>query len=243
MLRLDGVTVRHRRAAAPALDRLDLAVEEGEAVALVGRSGAGKSTALHVALGLRRPDAGAVTWRGEPLPQDRAGLRAWRRQVQHVPQDPAGSLSPRRRIGSTLHEPLRALRVPGDHDALVREALAAVDLSPELLGRRPAEISGGQAQRVALARALAVGARLLLADEPLSSLDPALTADLLGLLERLRHARGLGLVLVAHDLAAVRRLCDRTVVLEAGAVVEQGSTAHVLETPRHPLTAAIVAAP
>lgn len=224
----------------PALDGVDLAVTPGRATGVVGRSGAGKSTLLRVLLGLRTPTSGEVRWEGAALPRRGRALRDLRRAVQYVPQDPAGSLEPRWTVARTLAEPLRCLRVPGDHATRVREALAQVDLGPEVLERRPAALSGGQAQRVALARALACGARVLLADEPLSSVDRVLRDELLGVLDRLVREQGVGLLLVSHDLPAVARVCSDVVVLDHGRAVERGPAARLLVAPAHAVTRALV---
>ncbi|GAB3258659.1 hypothetical protein GCM10027425_20250 [Alteromonas gracilis] len=224
------------------LERLDLDLHRGEALGLVGVSGGGKSTLLRALLGLQRPTTGRVSWRGAPLPTDRAGLRLLRRAVQYVPQDPVGSLDPRLDTVSQIRAPLRALRVPGDHTALVARALDTVELPASTHRSRPAELSGGQAQRVALARALAVGADTLLADEPLSSLDRPLRASMLRLLHHLHHRHGLTLLLVSHDLGAVAELCPRTAVLDEGRIVEQGATRGLLDDARHPTTRALAAA-
>lgn len=229
-LMLRSVTVHHRGAPTAALDGVDLTLAD-RTLGVVGCSGAGKSTLVRVALGLQRPDAGSVTWQGAPLPRDRAGRRTWRRSVQYVPQDPGGSLDPRHRVGRIVAEPLRRLRVPGNHRALVADALDRAGLDHRLIAQRAAHLSGGQAQRVAIARALATGARVIVADEPLSSLDPGLRDDLIAVLARLRAEQGLGLLLVSHDLDAVRRLCEHTAVLHDGRIVEEGPTADVLTTP------------
>lgn len=241
VLDVRGLEVR-TPAGRPVLAGLDLALHPGEALGLVGTSGAGKSTLLRTLLGLQRPTAGSIAWQGAPLPRGRAELRALRRAVQYVPQDPTGSLDPRLDVTGQIRAPLRALRVPGDHAGLVARALETVELPAATHRSRPAELSGGQAQRVAIARALAVGARTLLADEPLSSLDRPLRAGMLGLLHHLHHRHGLTVLLVSHDLDAVARLCPHTAVLDGGRIVEHGPTHRLLETPRHPTTRALVAA-
>jgi peptide/nickel transport system ATP-binding protein len=238
---------RHRpwqqREAVPALRGVDLHVAPGERVGLVGTSGSGKSTLLRCLLGLESPDAGTVTVAGRPVrPGTTASLRWYRRLVQYVPQDPAGSLDPRATVRELVTVPLRALQVPGDHEAAVATALARVGLDPVLADRRPGELSGGQAQRVALARALAPRPALLLADEPVSGLDLPVRDQVVAVLTELSTTQGLGLLLVSHDLAVVARLCDRTVVLGDGLVLEDRPTTELLTRPRHPLTRELVAA-
>nr|WP_243851185.1 ATP-binding cassette domain-containing protein [Modestobacter marinus] len=226
-----------------ALQAVDLRVGAGERVGLVGTSGSGKSTLLRCLLGLESPDRGTVTFAGRPVrPGPTASLRWYRRLVQYVPQDPAGSLDPRATVRDLVAVPLRHLQVPGDHDATVATALRRVGLDPELAGRRPGELSGGQAQRVALARALAPGPALLLADEPVSGLDLPVRDQVVEVLAELSARQGLGLLLVSHDLAVVARLCDRTVVLGDGRVLEDRPTADLLASPDHPRTRELLAA-
>ncbi len=226
-----------------ALDGIDLTVAPGERVGLVGTSGSGKSTLLRCLLGLESPDAGSVTLGDRAVaPGPAPALRWYRRRVQYVPQDPAGTLDPRLQVRDQVAAPLRSLRVDGDHGAAVTAALQRVGLDPDLAGRRPGELSGGQAQRVALARALAPGPELLLADEPVSGLDLPLRDQVVGVLDDLSRRQGLGLLLVTHDLSVVARLCTRTVVLAEGRVVEDRPTAELLADPASPHTAELVAA-
>lgn len=241
-LRAVGVSkcYRGRGREMAALQGVDVRLEQGRAVGLVGGSGSGKSTLLHLLLGLLEPDEGEVHLDGVPV----SGPAAWRQlrqHVQYVPQDPAATLDPRRTIARQLTEPLRRFKVRGDHGALVRDAAARVGLEPRHLGHRPFELSGGQAQRAAIARALVTRPRLLLADEPVSGLDLPLRQQVLGLLGSL-HAEGLGILLVSHDLTAVRSVCQRVLVMDAGRVVEEGRTPDVLANPAHPTTRALLAA-
>ena len=250
-LTLDRVTHLHHPGGTAGVREVSLAVAPGDRVGLVGRSGAGKSTLVAVALGLLPAQQGEVSYDDRPLPTRHLTgrltgrrARALRRTVQWVPQDPAGSLDPRRRVGQQLLDPQRRLRVPGDHHLRAREALERVGLDAEVGARRPHEISGGQAQRVALARALVTGARVLLADEPVTGLDHDRRDAVLDLLVDLSRdpVSPLGLLLVCHDLDAVARTCDRTVVLDAGRVVEHGPTELLLTRPEHPATRALVGA-
>jgi ABC-type glutathione transport system ATPase component len=236
---VDGVDVRR------AVDRVDLDVQPGECVALVGESGSGKTTVARCALRLLVPTAGSVRFAGEDLAALRpAALRHLRRRFQMVFQDPQTSLDPRRRIGWSVAEPL-AVHSPltrGERAAAAAALLARVELPEALAGRFPHELSGGQRQRVGIARALATGPDLLIADEPTSALDVSVRAQILNLLADLRESLGLALLLIAHDLAAVAQLADRVAVLQAGRVVEAGPAAEVLTRPRHPYTAALLAA-
>lgn len=225
------------------LDGVDVSVAPGQTIGIVGRSGSGKTTLLRVLLGLQRPASGTVSvgdWRLRE--RSTRALRPFRRHVQYVPQDPAASLDPRMTVAQLVLDPLRRLGIDGDHDARLRSAIDAVRLPGSLLSRRPGQISGGQAQRVALARALATGARILLADEPISGLDLPLRGDVLEMLRTVSSEQGVGVAFVSHDLDAVDALCERTVVLADGRIVEEGPTAHLLSAPKHPATCEFVAA-
>jgi peptide/nickel transport system ATP-binding protein len=226
-----------------ALDGVDLRVEAGRSIGIVGESGSGKSTLLRQLLGLDSPTGGEIRYRGEPLDRrDRALLRRLRADVQPVFQDPRSSLDPRMRIGAVVAEPLRSLKVPGDHRARVAEVLTSVGLDPDVASRYPAQFSGGQRQRIAIARALAPSPSVLVADEPVSALDVSVRGQVVDLLQRLAAEQGLTLVLVSHDIAIVGRLCERTVVLHHGRIVEEGPTASVLADPQEPYTRRLLAA-
>ncbi|GAA1949125.1 ABC transporter ATP-binding protein [Microbacterium aquimaris] len=221
--------------ATPVLDDVSLTVGAGEAVGLVGESGAGKSTALRLLLGLDTPSHGRVVFQGESLDRrDRTLMRRFRRSVQPVFQDPYSSLDPRQRIDRIVGEPLRSLHIStGDEArASVAEALRAVGLDDDTMRRYPHEFSGGQRQRIAIARALVSKPRVLLADEPVSALDLTTRVQVIDLLKRLRNENGLSLVMVSHDLGAVAAVCERTAVLRDGHIVEQGATADVLTAPK-----------
>lgn len=223
------------------LSDVSFEVTAGRGLALVGESGAGKTTLVRLMLGLLRPRTGQVLLDGLPL---RGRMRALRHAVQPVFQDPYSSLDPRRRVDRIVGEPLRSLGVArgAAATAMVEEALRTVGLPPDAARRYPHEFSGGQRQRIAIARAIAASPRVLLADEPVSALDTATRLRLLDLLADLRESRRLTVVLVSHDLAVVAALCEETVVLDRGRVVERGTTAEVLGSPRHPCTRRLVAA-
>jgi ABC-type glutathione transport system ATPase component len=230
----------------PVLRGVTAHVGAGEIVGLIGETGSGKTTFARAALGLLRPARGTVTVDGV----DVAGLRRraqrdFRRagHVQYVFQDPLRSLDPDATVGRSVGEGLRA---QGDLTAAeIRErvatTLAEVGLDESLAGRTPGRLSGGQRQRVAIARAVAVRPRLLLCDEPVSALDAVHRNHVLRLLAELRTARGLGLLLISHDLGSVATVSDRVLVLHHGRVVEQGTTAQVLGAPEHPYTRLLVA--
>ncbi len=227
-----------------ALREVSLRVKRGEAVALIGESGSGKSTLARALLRLDRIDSGTIALDGvdvATLPE-----RAFRRRVQLVFQDPFASLNPMRTIGAQLLSPLRQLRGL-DGDEATAEAvrlLDAVGLSPgaSFLQRRPDELSGGQRQRVAIARALAPAPDVLVADEPTSMLDVSLRGGVLQLFRELKDARGLGLLLITHDLAAARRVADTVAVLFRGQIVETGPIDDVIAAPAHPYTRALLQA-
>ncbi|TLM83107.1 ABC transporter ATP-binding protein [Pseudarthrobacter sp. NamE5] len=227
----------------PTLQNVSLSLSPGASTALVGSSGSGKSTLVRILLALAKPSAGTVTLGGEEVrPGPVRTLRRYRRAVQYIPQNPAGSLDPRMTVFQLLREPLRQLRVEGNHRPLVSEALERVEVPAAMLERHPGELSGGQNQRVAIARALVVSPAYLLADEPVSGLDLPLRDTVLALLESLVHEQGLGLLLVTHDLATAARMCGTTAVLSQGRIVEHAPTHQVLEKPRSAAGAALVQA-
>ncbi len=228
-----GKSYRGRRGDVRALDSVTMQLVAGRNLGVVGESGAGKSTLLGILLALERPSVGSVRFRGEPLdPANRTQMARLRREVQVVFQDPRTSLDPRMRVGSIIAEPLRALRIVGDHRAIVASVLSSVGLDPRVATRYPREFSGGQRQRIAIARALAPSPRVLVADEPVSSLDVSVRSQILDLLVSLRERLGLTLLLVSHDLAVVGHLCDDILILRAGRVVESGPAAEIFRAPR-----------
>jgi peptide/nickel transport system ATP-binding protein len=234
--------------AARALDRVNLAVVPGEILALVGESGSGKTTLARTLMGLERPTAGTVHAQGRPLEYSVRSLRAFRRTAQMVLQDPSGSLNPRQTVYESVAEGIRLHRLTaadGDTPSeaeLVAGALAQAGLRPpeRLFLRYPHELSGGQRQRVLVAGALALRPRLLIADEPVSSLDASIRGEILGLLLRLRDTLGLAVVVVTHDLGLAWNIADRVAVMYLGRVVESGGTEEVLGRPRHPYTQALL---
>ncbi len=239
-----GLTHRHS-GGVTAVAGVTLSVERGEAFGLVGESGAGKSTLVRLLLALERPDSGAVHFDGaeiSALPRSR--LRPLRRRFQAVFQDPFASLNPYLSVSTIVAEPLVAhgLGDAGARRRRVAELLDMVRLPADAAGRRPDAFSGGERQRIAIARALAPEPELLILDEPVSSLDVTVQAQVLALLGELRRTLGLTLVLVSHDLAVVRRVCDRVAVMRSGEIVEEGSTDRVLRHPAHPYTRSLVSA-
>ncbi|HUB71790.1 MAG TPA: ATP-binding cassette domain-containing protein [Acidimicrobiales bacterium] len=228
---------------ARALEGVSIAVRPGDRLAIVGESGSGKSTLARLFVALEQPTSGQVRFEGVPVnARDRRGLVDLRRAVQIVFQDPAGSLDPRMRTGESIAEPLRALRVTGDHGARVNELLAAVGLPASTAKRYPHELSGGQRQRVAIARALAPHPRLLVADEAVSALDVSVRAQVLNVIDDLVERYGLTLVFISHDLAVVRHVCTRVAVLYRGRLVEDAPAQQLYESPSHPYTRALLQA-
>lgn len=225
------------------LQAVDFSVRSGEAVGLVGESGAGKTTMTRLLTGLERPHSGEVLYEGENIWQiARERRRQFRRNVQVVMQNPRSSLDPRMRVGQSLLEPLRSLGIEGDHKTRVEEMLHNVGLSPTVLGRYPHEFSGGQLQRIAIARALMTRPRVLIADEPVSALDVSIQAQVLNLLMDLVDDLQLALILVAHDLSVVAYATSRVVVLASGRIVETGPPIDLFSRPKAPETRELVAA-
>jgi peptide/nickel transport system ATP-binding protein len=227
-----------RRPPVVAVDGVDLTVAAGETVALVGESGSGKSSLGNAVLGLVAPARGTIRFDGEDItlagPNRR---RALTRDIQCVFQDPGGSLNPRRTVGNTLAERLLADRLARtDRADRVAAALRRVNLDADAAGRYPGEFSGGQLQRIAIARALMVPPRLIVCDEPTSALDLSVQAQVLNLLRDLQQDLDLGYLFITHDLAVVRHVAHRVVVLHRGRVVESGPTAQVCDHPADPYT-------
>jgi peptide/nickel transport system ATP-binding protein len=231
---------------ARALDGADLLVRSGEVVALVGESGSGKTTLARTLIGLTQPSGGEVVWEGQPLDRSSRGLKQLRRHVQLVLQDPLGALNPRQTVYESVAEGLRIHKLVGPSGRteaeLVAEALSSAGLRPPeaLFLRYPHELSGGQRQRVLIAGALAVRPALLIADEPVSSLDASIRGEILALLLKLREELGLGVLVVTHDLGLAWNIADRIAVMYLGRVVESGPTEAVLTDPQHPYTKALL---
>src|SRR6185436_15196205 len=223
-----------------AVDGASFDVAPGEALGIVGESGSGKSTLVRALLRLGTLSAGEVTWLGNPLhAASGETLRAMRDSLQVVFQDPFASLDPSMTVAECVAEPLRALRPAmsaAERQARVLEMLERVGLGADYAPRRSPTLSGGQCQRVAIARAMVVGPKLLVCDEAVSSLDVSIQAQILELLEGIKRSAGTSLVFVSHNLAVVRRLCERVLVMYLGRIVESGPTETLFRAPRHPYT-------
>ncbi len=223
-----------------AVDRVSLAIEDGETLALVGESGSGKSTLGHVVAGLREPTGGAMRFRGRAL--DCATRRAAQRAIQIVFQDPFGALDPRMPVSAIIAEPLRINRIGSAAERRERAAGLARDvgLPRDVLNRYPHEFSGGQRQRIAIARALAPDPALIVADEPLSALDVSIQSQVLNLMREVQQERGLSYLFISHDMGVVNHLVDRVAVLYLGRLVEIAPRDDLFARPSHPYTRALL---
>lgn len=216
-----------------------LSLGKGERLGIVGESGSGKTTLAKALLALEPLAAGKVWFDSEEVAGMKGDrLKAFRRRVQMIFQDPMGSLNPRMTVGSAIAEvfAVHDLAPREERSAQVGLLLEAVGLDPTYVRRYPHEFSGGQRQRVGIARALALNPEVLVADEPVSALDVSVQAQILNLLKDLSESRGMACLLIAHDLAVVRYVCERVMVMYKGRVVEEGPSAAVFAEPRHPYT-------
>jgi oligopeptide transport system ATP-binding protein len=229
-----------------AVDDLHFDLHAGEALGIVGESGCGKSTLARALLGLQVATGGGMVLEGTDLARlDESGWRPQRRKIQMVFQDPLASLDPRMTLAESVEEPLVALCPELDAAARhtrVAELMERVGLAPELAGRYPHELSGGQCQRAGIARALSVRPRVLVCDEPVSALDTVVQAQVLSLLAELQREQNLALIFISHDLAVVQQLCRRVLVMYLGRVMEQANATEIFVRPRHPYTRALLAA-
>jgi peptide/nickel transport system ATP-binding protein len=242
LLRVRELVVDYGRTRA--VDGVDLEVGRGEIVALVGQSGSGKTTLARTIMGLRKPSSGRVIFDGVEVPRNGKALKAFRRQVQLVLQDPASALNPRHTVRAAVAEGLRVHGIPGDEESQVTAAVERAELRPAslYLDSLPHELSGGQQQRVVIAGALVLQPRLLVADEPVASLDASVRGEIVALLLRLRRELGLASLIITHDLGLAWQIADRVAVMHQGKIVEQGSVEQVLLNPSHDYTRALLRA-
>ena len=233
---------RHGRPPARAVDEVNLSVGAGEIVALIGESGCGKSTLARALVGLIRPTSGEVRYQGTTLRYTGSALKQYRRHVQLVLQDPGGALNPRQNVFDAVAEGPRLHGLRSGLHERVHSALSRAGLRPpeQFIARYPHELSGGQQQRVVIAGALALDPSVIVADEPVASLDASVRGEILRLILDLRAALSLSALVVSHDLGLAWNIADRVAVMYLGRIVEIGSVEDVLLRPRHPYTQALV---
>lgn len=228
-----------------ALDGVSVLVRSGETLGVVGESGSGKTTLMRLLLGIERPTGGSILFMGSPLvDQDKAARRHFRRSVATVFQNPYSSLDPTMRIWQVVTEQLSVERqsTPPQRRQRAVELLAKVGLDPNVADGFPRQLSGGQRQRVAIARSIVSNPKIIILDEAISALDVSIRAQIVNLLLDLQEQLNLTYVFVAHDLAVVRHLCHRVIVMYKGRIVEEGPTSAIFASPSHPYTAALIEA-
>jgi oligopeptide transport system ATP-binding protein len=235
-----GRAVSHVRA----VDGVSICVKTGETLGVVGESGCGKTTLARTIMRLTAPSRGRIVFDGMDISGlGRRKLKPFRKRVQIVFQDPYASLDPRQNVRSALLEPMRLHHITGSKKEAIQfaeELVARVGLNPDHLARFPHEFSGGQRQRIAVARALAVKPDFIILDEPTSSLDVSVQAQILNLLKQLQSELRLTYMFVSHNLAVIRQMCHRTAVMYLGRVVEVAPTERLFENPKHPYTKALL---
>lgn len=229
-----------------AVDHISFTLAAGETLGIVGESGSGKSTLARSLVGMQVASSGQVFFDGQDVTHlDLNGWRRLRRAIQMVFQDPLASLNPRMTIGENIAEPLVNLFPEFDQaerSERVAEILPRVGLDAAMINRYPHEFSGGQCQRVGIARALVVRPRILICDEVVSALDVTIQAQIIALLKELREELDLAMLFIAHDLAVVKDISERVLVMQKGQVMESGATASLFENPQHPYTQSLLAA-
>ena len=248
LLRVSGLSVIFplgRRNRIHAVSDVSFHIERGETLGLVGESGCGKSTIARSIVGLHKPAAGKIIYKDENFTQCSGNrLKEVRPQIQMIFQDAIASLNPSRKIGKSIEEPLRVSGKADRHERVkqAREMMQSVGLDPEgMYSRFPYEFSGGQCQRVSIARALILNPKLLICDEPVSSLDVSVQAQILNLLEEMKRQFGLTMLFISHDLAVVKNISDRVAVMYLGKICEIAPAEDLYRSPRHPYSALLLA--
>ncbi|MEI7901297.1 MAG: ABC transporter ATP-binding protein [bacterium] len=235
----------HGQKPVEAVRGVSFSVDVGESLGIVGESGCGKSSLAKTLIGLQPPSSGSIRFNNQELSSmGPAAFHHYRRVVQMVFQDAAGSLNPRMTVRQTLEEVLRVHKmVPSNRVATrVSELLDRVGMAETVLDAYPRELSGGQCQRISFARCLALEPQLIIADEPVSALDVSVQARILNLVRTLQKELNLAIILISHDLAVVRNLCDRAAVMVAGQFIESGPAVSVFDAPQHAYTRELLAA-
>jgi ABC-type glutathione transport system ATPase component len=243
-LPFSGIPLLGKKKNLKAVNNVSLLLERGESLGIVGESGSGKSTLVRAIMGLNSPRSGDVRLQGQSILGKQApGSNDFRHRIQMVFQNPFDSLNPRFTVRKMISEPLliHSLVEKNQVEQRVNELLQLVELDPNLSGRRPGQLSGGQCQRVGIARALAMEPEILIADEITSALDVTIQAQIIALLARLRESAGLSVIFISHDLELVRSFCHRVAVFQAGRIVEIGAIEDVLTNPRQAYTKTLLA--
>jgi peptide/nickel transport system ATP-binding protein len=234
----------HKNRNLTALDGVSLQLYQGETLGIAGESGCGKSTLAKIMADLLNPDAGCVFFKGTQLSQlDRHARDLFRRKTQMIFQDPFSSLNPRMRVGNSIAEPLKLAGIAGrQRQQELERIMMAVGVPHEAALRFPDEFSGGQRQRIGIARALAASPEILIADEPVSSLDISIQAQIINILLQMKNDFALSMMIVSHNLLVLRHICDRIIIMYLGAVFESGPASEIFSHCRHPYTEALIAA-
>jgi peptide/nickel transport system ATP-binding protein len=241
-----GGRFHRKQEAVHAINGVDLQVQKGEALCVVGESGCGKSTVARTVMGLLSPSAGEIHYDGQRIDHlDGKEVLPYRRKMQMIFQNPYASLNPRMTIQQTLEEPIRFHQPDASESQIrdkVQDVMESVGIDPDWGGRFGHEFSGGQRQRIAIARALAVDPEFIVADEPISALDVSIQAQVLNLLMEAQESRNLTYLFITHDLAVVEHFGTRVAVMYLGRVCELADTRTLFSTPRHPYTQALLSA-
>lgn len=244
---IDALLKREKQQFVRAVDGVSFSIRAGEIIGIVGESGSGKTTVGMTALRLYEPTGGTITFMGEDITTHSGDrLQNFRRQAQIIFQNPYESLNPRSTVFESVVEPLRLNKIgtKDEHLERVLQALERAEISPpeNFLDRYPHELSGGQRQRLAIARAIVIEPKFLVADEPVSMLDVSIRAGILNLLKQLSQTLETAILYVSHDLSTVRYICDRTMTMYAGKLIELGDTNTVIDEPLHPYTQLLIKA-